>query len=65
MSNPFPRGYWRDRLKAGKFPDIAFGAFPFYDTLNYGIACIRLLGSYIDRGWIGVENHVWNKNSSA
>ena len=50
MSNPFPRGYWRDRLKAGKFPDIAFGAFPFYDTLNYGMVCIRLLGSYIDRG---------------
>jgi hypothetical protein len=31
---------------AGKFPDIAFGAFSFYDTLNYKW---RVLGSYIDR----------------
>ncbi len=47
MSNPFTKWYWNDRLKAGKFPDIAFGAFPFYDTLNYGMACSRLLGFYI------------------
>jgi hypothetical protein len=61
MSNPFPMWYWCDRLKAGKFPDIAFGAFPFYDTFNYGMACNRLLGSDIDRG---LKITFWNKNSS-
>ena len=29
------------------FVRVAFEVFLFYDTLNYGMACIRLLGSYI------------------
>ena len=45
--------YWRDRLKTGKFPDIAFRAFPFmtHYTMEW-----RLLASYIDKGWrVGVS----------
>jgi hypothetical protein len=32
-----------EKNMAGKFPDIAFGVFSFYDTLNYKW---RVLGSY-------------------
>ena len=53
MSYPFPRWYWRNRLKAGKFPDKAFGAFLFiiflyskvflFAMINIVSACLGVL----------------------